>query len=111
MAYHGFPSIQSLPRRTSMTHAELLLQHQLHPDDDVGTIAARLAKQMHWSAEEQQRVAERLYDIRKTATAILRQEQMFFPLVRSANNMERYISELDGRLRVARRQEDDMDEH
>lgn len=94
-----------------MSHAELLLQHQLHPDDSVDVIAHRLALAHGWTAEEQRQIRERLYDIRKTATALLMQETMNFPLFRTLARVEEYFAEYDRRLTVARRQAEDMDEH
>jgi len=94
-----------------MTHAELLLQHQLHPDDEINEIADRLAAERSWTPDERQKIVDRLYDIRKTAAAIQLQEKMRIPLIRTAENVEAYFRELDGRLAVARRHADNMDEH
>jgi len=109
--HHAVPDTRSPPRHAPPTHAELLLQHQLHPDDNIAELVDRLAAGRPWYPEDRQRIADRLYDIRKTAAVIQLQEKMRIPLIRTAQNVEEYFRDLDDRLSVARRHADNLDEH
>jgi len=96
---------------SALPFSALFLQLQRAPDDDVATIAARLAHTYNWTPTDQEIVRRRLDDIRTTLMFAVIEEASTLPARRTAASLDAYLDGLDARVAVAkayRRRHDDL---
>ena len=85
-----------------MPLSALYQQLRQAPDDDIATIADRLASDYGWSTAVRDAHCQRLYDIRGATMWTLLDESNALPGHRTNANLEQYIDGLDRRVAAAR---------